>query len=200
MSDLFGRQSQVLAGGLSSDAMFMSWPALANVAGAGLGMMVQQLSVDYRQPIRRVYEIGPGIVPGMPNAAVCDIPGAPLLPGVCAARQQPTYYIIGRPEGRLQFGRFVGPQVLGTCFYRAYGSACGSNVITLSGRAGCNASNAANNPLMTWTMNGVVLDQTSMRVGGQEMVIEEDIGAMFAGLDIRVNGADVICDAQLNGF
>lgn len=195
MSDIYGRQNQVLAGGLSSDGMFMSWPALAGVVGGGLGLMIQQISLDYQQPIRRIYEIGPGILPGGGDATICDtFIGNPDL---CNYRQQLSYYIIGRPEGRLQFGRFVGPRALGACFYRAYGSACGGNVITLSGRAGCNASYASQNPLMTWSMNGVVLDRTSMRMSGQEQVIEEDLSAMFAGLDIFVNGRD--CDALLAG-
>lgn len=194
MADLFGRQDQILRGGLSSDSMFMTWPELANVGG-GLGMLIQQLSLDYRQPVRRIFEIGPGVVPaGVGGAfvdatALCDVP---TPASICAARTQPTYYIIGRPEGRLQFGRFVGPEALGVCFYRKYGSPCGPNVITLSGKAGCNANDASARR-MTWTMNGVLLDSVNMGVSAQEMVVQEGLSAMVAGLNIAIQGDPGIC-------
>lgn len=196
--DVFGRQDQVLRGGLSSDAMFMSWPELAAVAGnGGVGMLVQNLGLNYSQPIRRIFEIGPGIIPvgngGFLPGNVCDTPSPPAA---CANRTQPTYYIIGRPEGQFQMGRFVGPQVIGECFIRTYGSACAPNIISLSGKAGC----VANDPTaktMTWILSGVVINNLSMNVTAQEMVIQEGLSAMFAGLNLRVNGNENLCDAEL---
>lgn len=192
MADVFGRQDQVLAGGLSSDSMFMSWPDLADV-GSGLGLLIQRVGLDYRQGVRRIFEIGPGIIPGTAfPAALCDVPANANL-ATCANRTQPTYYIVSRPEGRMQFNRFVGPNALSLCFYRKYGSPCSPNVITLSGRAGCNAASAQANPLMTWIMNGVLIEGLNMDVTAQEMVIQEGISAMFAGLNIRLNGQDPQC-------
>jgi hypothetical protein len=203
--DVFGRQDQVLRGGLSSDAMFMSWPELAAVAGnGGVGMLVQNLALNYSQPIRRIFEIGPGVVPngavvnGNPvfvPATGCD---GPTPSEACQYRTQPTYYIIGRPEGQFQMGRFVGPQVIGECFIRRYGSACAPNVITLSGRAGCRADDP-NSKLMTWLLNGVVINNLSMNVTAQEMVIQENLSAMFAGLNLRINGNNDPCDPVLIG-
>ena len=198
--DVFGRQDQVLAGGLSSDSMFMSWPELAAAAGnGGVGMLVQNLGLNYSQPIRRIFEIGPGVIPngagGFNPATGCEGELGPPPPS-CANRTQPTYYIIGRPEGQFQMGRFVGPQVIGECFIRTYGSACAPNVITLSGRAGCRA-NDPNSKLMTWLLSGVVINNLSMNVTAQEMVIQEGLSAMFAGLNLRVNGSDDLCNAEL---
>ncbi len=173
-------------GGLSSDAMFVSWPALAAVGG-GLGLLIQNIGLNYRQPVRRIFEIGPGVVPlplfGAVSAAFCDGPNANAL---CALRAQPTYYITGRPEGQLQFNRIVGPQALTAEFYRAYGSACSPNVMSMSGKAGCTAS-GGNTPRMTWTMSGVVLDSIGTNVSGQEMIIQENLGAQFIGLSIDVS-------------
>lgn len=199
--DVFGRQDQILRGGLSSDAMFMSWPELAAVAGnGGVGMLIQNLSLEYSQPIRRIFEIGPGVIPngngGFIPGNVCDNNPGGIVGLACANRTQPTYYIIGRPEGRFQMGRFVGPQVIGECFIRTYGSACAPNVISLSGKAGC----SANDPLakqMTWILNGVVINNLSMNVTAQEMVIQEGLSAMFAGLNMRINGNENLCDAEL---
>jgi hypothetical protein len=109
--DVFGRVDQILRGGLSSDSLFMSWPELSNF---GLGLLIQRVGIQYRQPVRRVFEIGPGVLPGGINAGACDWA---LVGSVCANRTQPTYYIIGRPEGRLQLGRFVGPEALTGGFF-----------------------------------------------------------------------------------
>lgn len=196
MADAFGRTDQILMGGLSSDSMFMTWPELAAVGG-GLGMLIQQINLEYSQPIRRIFEIGPGVVPiNLPlfgtvpfSAAFCDGPEANEI---CALRTQPTYYIIGRPEGQLQAQQFVGPQALGQCFYRKYGSACGPNVISLTGKAGCSASDA-NAKRMAWFMNGVTVNRMNMGVSGQEMVIQSGWSAMFAGLNVEVEGAPLVC-------
>lgn len=197
--DVFGRQDQVLAGGLSSDAMFMSWPELAAAAGnGGVGMLVQNLGLNYSQPIRRIFEIGPGVIPngngGFIPGGVCDVIANP----VCALRTQPTYYIVGRPEGQFQMGRFVGPQVIGECFIRTYGSACAPNVISLSGKAGCRANDPSAKQ-MTWLLSGVVINNLSMNATAQEMVIQEGLSAMFAGLNLRINGNENLCDAELIG-
>lgn len=199
MADLFGRQDQLLNGGLSSDSMFVTWPSLAAVTGSTVGLLIQQIGIEYRQPVRRIFEIGPGVIPFGPigniDASFCDSPGRNVDPcaDICAFRAQPTYYIVGRPEGRMQMGRFVGPNALTVCFYRKYGSPCGPNNMLLSGRAGCDAAGTAKAPKMTWIMNGVLLDNVAMDINGQEMVIQERIGAMFVGLNIKVDDKEPTC-------
>jgi hypothetical protein len=200
MADIFGRVDQVLLGGLSSDSLFMSWPELANVGG-GLGLLIQQVGLDYRQNIRRIFEIGPGVIPsgfgGFVSGDACDTTNVfdnVALADICATRVQPTYYIISRPEGTLQMGRFIGPTLLTTCFYRTYGNACSPNVMTMSGRAGCSAADAQSR-LMTWTLGGVTLNGIRMDVSGQEMVFQENLGAMFSNLDLDIEGDDGTCAA-----
>lgn len=192
--DIMGRQDQVLAGGLSSDAMFMSWPSLIN---AGLGMLVMSVGIDYRQPVRRIFELGPGVVPigtttaGVTygNAAYCDL----LEPNdACKQRTQPTYYIVGRPEGRLQMQRIIGPATVNCQFYRVYGSPCGSNILRVTGRVGCSASDSQTKK-MAWVMGGVVLDGLSFATNAQEQVMNEAPSAMFAGLKVYIDGNE--CNA-----
>lgn len=209
MSDVFGRTDQVLAGGLSADALFLSWPDLTAVGG-GLGLLIQQIGLSYRQSIRRIFEIGPGIIPGagtVPGGAgitgisgsICDSPaaGTPGVAALCALRTQPTYYIISRPEGQIQFGRFIGPNLLTTCFYRKYGSPCSPNVMTLSGKAGCSSTDSAAKRI-TYVIGGVTLTDISMNVSGQEMVMQENVSAMFTSLRIEVEGDDGNCNS-VNG-
>lgn len=199
--DMFGRQDQILMGGLSSDSMFVSWPELATVVGGsgGVGLLIQQIGLEYSQPVRRIYEIGPGVLPAGTFSsstvsaayAGCDTPTAP---SVCQFRTVPTYYIVGRPEGQLQFGRFIGPNALTTCFYRKYGSPCSTNVMTISGKAGCSSTDPSGRKI-TWVISGVLLNKSSMDMDGREMVMQERLGAMFVGLNMLVQGDDGTCGA-----
>lgn len=194
MADIFGRQDQVLRGGLSSDAMFVTFPG-AIFADSGVGMLIQNMSVDYTQPIRRIFEIGPGLVPGLGlggyvPATDCDTPNPPTR---CNDRAQPTYFIIGRPEGRLQMGRLVGPQVFNMCFIRLYSRPCSPNIMMFTGSAGCVVGGPDAPPRMTWELNGVVINQYGTNMTAQEMVIQENLSAMFAGLSVKVNGQVLPC-------
>lgn len=204
--DVLGRVDQVLMGGLSSDSLFMTWPDLTAIGG-GLGLLIQQVGLNYRQGIRRIFEIGPGVIPAAGGGAItsgadCDNPGALALDELiggnlaarCRTRSQPTYYIISRPEGALQIGKFIGPNVLNACFYRKYGSACSPNVITMSGKAGCSATDASAHQ-MTWILSGVILSDLSMNVTGQEMVFQENLGAQFTNLKLLVDNVEPNCDA-----
>lgn len=204
MADLFGRQDQVLRGGLSSDAMFVSWPALQAVDG-GVGLLIQRIGLEYRQPVRRIWELGPGLLPT--NAGYRPL--TPMEAGICSAfpqtagcnvRAAPTYYIIGRPEGRLQMQRLVGPNVLAVAFYSAYGSPCGEGVMTISGAAGCSATGNSDQPVrpMTWRINGVLLDSVSADMTAQEMIIQESLSAMFAGLNITTGAPPAVNNELVN--
>lgn len=197
--DIWGRVDQVLMGGLSSDSMFVTWPALAAVGG-GLGLLIQQINIDYRQPLRRIFEIGPGVIPslagGYVSAESCDLAAGNAGGGGCADRTQTTYYIIGRPEGQLQMGRFVGPNALTLCFYQTYGNPCKGNDMSISGQAGCNGGDYG--VFMEWTMHGVVLNSERADITGQEMIIQEQLGAMFVGLDLAING-ETTCTTSAAG-
>lgn len=199
MADIFGRTDQLLRGGLSSDSMFMTWPELEAVGG-GLGLLIQQVGLSYRQNIRRIFEIGPGVFPATGQSAeLCDavpigeVPD-PVTAAACASRAQPTYYIVSRPEGTLQIGRFIGPNLLTSCFYKKYGSPCNPNVMTMSGKAGCSATDTSAKRIR-WILNGVTLVETSMSVTGQEMVVQENLGAIFAGLNLQIEGDNGQCTA-----
>ena len=201
MADLFGRQDQELLGGLSSDSMFVSWPELAAIGG-GLGLLIQQIGLQYSQSVRRIFEIGPGVLPGGGSAVLCDGAGqsgagGAALGALCANRIQPNWYIVGRPEGQLQFQRFVGPNALSSCFYRKYGSPCSTNYMSISGRAGCSAADPTARR-MTWTLRGVLLNGVGMNIDGREMVVQENLQAQFVGLSIDIEGDNTNCGATNN--
>lgn len=159
MSDIFGRRDQVLNGGLSADSMFMVWPELKN---DGAGLLIQNISLQYTQPVRRIFELGPG-----------DRHGA-----------QYTYYIVGRPEGQFQMARIVGIAAISSDFYETYGDPCNDNPnITITGNGGCNGG--VNSGQVTWTMVGVILTGVGMQASAQEMVFQESVSGMFVSFVIE---------------
>jgi hypothetical protein len=172
----------------------MSWPALRNY---GLGLLVVQVAAQYNQPVRRIFELGPGVIPSFTTAGVCDYTAGPL-PYECAFRAQPTYYIIGRAEGRLQLQRFAGPEAIQCEFYRTYGNGCSDNVMQLSGKVGCTGSNVTTiQKHHVWLMTGVVLDNYGMNANSQENVIQESVSAMFSTLKMGVSGDETVCSVSV---
>lgn len=186
MADMWGRQEQVLAGGLSADRVFMTWPGLPSF---GLGLMIQDVGVQYVQPVRRTFELGPGGVPVVLGNGVtgldpinCDT-GAGVNSPACANRVQATYYMVGRADGQMNFSQIVGPNPLTEFFYKTYGSPCAANVLSLGGRVACTAGGAAS-VLTRWVMTGVLLGQYQMRVSAAESFIQAGVGANFCNLFI----------------
>jgi hypothetical protein len=192
MPDIFGRVDQIYGGGLTADSLFMTFPQLP---GAGVGLIVQQVGLQYRQAVRRVFEIGPGALPpfagilGLTGPADCDAldPSDPLFAQkttACDNRSQFTYYIASRPEGTFNLARIFGPTAIGAAFYATYGNPCNPNPnLTLSANVGCNG--IAVSPKQFWDMGGFLVTDMMMNVTAQEMVIQEGVGGMFIGLNIN---------------
>ena len=129
MADLFGRTDQIYNGGLTTDASWMFWGALPN---GGLGLLVTQMSIQYQQPVRRIFEIGPwvGIGQAGPTTGGGVAPSIPL--------GQPVYYVVGRPEGQMQIARIAGPVAVLGGFYRMYGNPCNyMNSLLFVSASGC---------------------------------------------------------------
>lgn len=171
MPDIFGRVDQLFGGGLSADSMFMTWPSLP---AGGAGLLVQSIGLQYQQPVRRIFELGPGRV--NPDSGT---------------RSQLTYYIVGRPEGNFQMQRIFGFAAIGTQFYKTYGNPCNENPsLSFNANAGCNGND--NGQSMIWTLDGVLLTAVGMTATAQEMVIQDTVGGMFISFHIETfaQGAD----------
>lgn len=207
MSDILGRQEQVFGGGLTSDASWMFWGGLSN---GGLGMLITNMQIQYQQPIRRIYEIGPWTAVG-------------------TSVGQPVYYIAGRPEGSLQVSRITGPVAALGGFYRTYGNVCSfANSLFFVSSTGCiNTSESGSvspasqapaqfsqgqaipfagtgalaqgatgesvsrpdigvrgrwDPYLGWYMNGCVITGMSLGAQAQEMLVLENVAMMFVSL------------------
>jgi len=194
MSDIFGRADQVFAGGLTSDASWMFWGGMPN---GGLGMLVTQMQINYQQPVRRIFEIGPWTQVG----------GASGLMG------QPVYYVAGRPEGTMTLSRIAGPVAVLNGFYRQYGSVCSYlNSLFFVAGSGClgNLPAAPLQPTISlgttpngqfggtlvvpgggatlgylgWYLNGVVITSIGLQINSQDLLVMENTQLMFAGLKL----------------
>ncbi len=205
MADLFGRTEQVYAGGLTSDASYMFWDGLPN---GGLGLLITQMAIQYQQPVRRIFEIGPWTSVG-------------------GAVGQPVYYVAGRPEGTLQLSRIAGPIAALGGFYKRYGSVCSflNNLFFVSS-TGCLSGNtntlqtlpSINNPpavppigstgstgrvgggrqdpWLGWWMGGVVITSVGLSAQAQDMMVAENVQLMFVALKLYTADANLAFPGQ----
>ena len=116
-------------------------------------MLAQNVRIEYRQNINRLWEVG-------------------------SSKQ---FFIAGRTEGTIQVGRIIAGKGVSGEFVRQYGDVCNmpENQITLLFEQGCNDGQA----LGKITASGVVVNSVAYTVAAREMVINEDIGMLFARLE-----------------
>lgn len=206
MADIFGRAEQIYAGGLTSDASWMFWAGMPN---GGLGLLITQMSIQYQQPIRKIFEIGPWIT----TRSLQDLQG-----NNGNASGSPVYYVAGRPEGSLQIGRIAGPVAALGGWYRRYGNICNTlNTLFFVSSSGCigglppgrnepllgfdqfannNQANGAVrlgrgriDPYLGWYMNGVVITTLGLAAQAQDMMVTENVQCQYVSLRLYTAGA-----------
>jgi len=116
-------------------------------------MLAQNVRIEYRQNINRLWEVG-------------------------SSKQ---FFIAGRTEGSISVGRIIGGKGISGQFIRQYGDICNmpGNQISLILDQGCET----NQTLGKITASGVVVQSVAYSVSAKEMVINEDIGMLFARLE-----------------
>jgi hypothetical protein len=220
MADILGRTEQVYAGGLTSDASWMFWGGLPN---GGLGLLITQMSIQYMQPIRKIFEIGPWVAVAA-RANIGQPGGGAIRPNTLYSGA-PVYYVAGRTEGSLQLGRIAGPVAALGGFYKSYGNICSRlNSLFFVSSSGCigglgtgeatpvQGSNqfdgrfAVNriigsgrvDPYLGWYMNGVVINTLGLAAQAQDMMVMESVGCQYISLKLYVNENDFNGDTLLN--
>lgn len=154
--DIYSRNAPQFNGAYAADSSLISFSGL-NLAGA-VGLITQQIGVQYRQNVMRVYELGTVF----------------------------QYFVVGRAQGSANLSRVLGPRPVIFSFYSIYGNACnaGTNTITFSMSAGCSSPTdlqATNNLRFLW-MTGVVLTDLSFSAQAEQMIVNEQSQAMFVAL------------------
>lgn len=167
-TDVFSRRTDVFGGSFSADAVRLSFPdVLGNQAGE-VGLVIQNLSMQYSQQITRLFEIG----------------------------TPAQFYVAGRTAGSGSFMRIMGPRTLAKTFYAKYGDVCqaASNNIRLAAGTGCgpdavitqNISGTAQQlPGGSVALQAyfVVLQSLGINLTADQVVIGESLTFMFSSLD-----------------
>lgn len=178
MADVFAREGNDFQGSFASDGakVVFSNPAPSTAtsgSGAGtgaqnsdflgVGMLTQQLSVQYSQAITRLYEIGTNF----------------------------TFLVAGRTQGQITLARVLGPRPVQLAFYTKYGNVCNAdtNNINFETETGCRQGQNAN--ALTGDIQGglgtghkfgihnAVITNLGVTINAQDMMINEQITMMF---------------------
>jgi hypothetical protein len=162
MADVFAREGNDFQGSFASDGAKVIFASGATAAGEflGVGMLTQQLSVQYSQAVTRLYEIGTNF----------------------------TFLVAGRTQGQVTLARVLGPRSVQLSFYTKYGNVCNAatNNVNFETETGCQkglgAGPTPSGGLATGHKFGVhnaVITSLGITVNAQDMMINEQITMMF---------------------
>jgi hypothetical protein len=124
---------------------------------SSLGLLTQQLNIQYQQPVTRLYEVG----------------------------TQKTYYVAGRPQGTANIARILGPGNVSAAFYNCLGDVCMADINDLCFclQANCLGNpQAATTGVLSLCLKNVVLQSLGFAVQAQDMVINEQMSLFFTTL------------------
>ena len=125
------------------------------LSDAGTGFIIQTLSIQYQQPITRIYEVG----------------------------SQDTYYVAGRPQGTVNVAAVIGPGKLTAAFFESIGNVCNAagNDLTFGVQPGCLGS-SYKYPGTQFIAKNIVLQSIGVSVAAQDMVINQQLSLFFTAL------------------
>ncbi len=168
MAELFTR-AEVNFGG----AMHSQLGLITSDAGVDIGVLLQNLQLQYSQQVTRIYELG------------------------VSGKKTSTYYVAGRSQGQVQAAHIIGPGVALTAFYNKFSDVCQAGTNTLTIGLGPNVCGTPTGSLLgstlasfgaaggnvSYTMKYCVLVGIGMSVSVQDYVVNENSTIMFTGLD-----------------
>lgn len=161
MADVFAREGNDFQGSFASDGAKVIFASNAgNGDFLGVGMLTQQLSVQYSQAVTRLYEIGTNF----------------------------TFLVAGRTQGQVTLARVLGPRSVQLSFYTKYGNVCNAdtNNVNFETETGCQQGDGAGGGAQGNLANGhkfgvhnAVITNLGVTVNAQDMMINEQITMMF---------------------
>lgn len=170
-SDVFGRRPLEFGGAFAADSACINLgltcidPDTEEVISTD-GLLTQQLSVQYQQPITRLYEVG----------------------------TQKTYYVAGRPQGSANIARVLGPGNVMAAFYTCLGDVCRAdeNDLCFCLESNCLGNDEQEFASLNVCLKNVVLQSIGMSVQAQDMIINEQLSLFFTAM--LVEDVDEGCD------
>lgn len=161
MADIFSRENDAYGGSFAADGAAITFPQFGGVgAGGGVGLLVQNISVQYSQMITKIYELG----------------------------TKNCYYIGGRSQGSMSMSRIIGPRPIQLDFYQKFGDVCdaATNNIDISVRTGCPTGGTQEGAVRpsVYSCKFCVIMTIGMSVAAQDMVINEQLQMMFGSMTL----------------
>ena len=158
--DVFGQTSAAFGGGFSADDAIISFSQLDILDGnTALPLLLQNLSLQYQQPISRLYDMTSNNV----------------------------FLVRGRAAGRVGIGQVVGPAPLSQAFLTKYGSVCnaGKNVLDLTMQTGCVEQDASTATRYThgYIAKYCVIESLALQVQAEQMVINQNVDMSMLALE-----------------
>lgn len=164
MPDIFSRSGSDFRGSFASDAAKVVFSgSQQDGLSAGVGLLTQNMAVNYTQQVTRLYEIGTNF----------------------------TYLIAGRTQGQLSMGRILGPRPVQIGFYTKYGSVCNAatNNLNFEATTGCqggeNPSVTGEGASIRFGVKNAVITNIALTVAAMDMIINEQLAMMFISLDLK---------------
>lgn len=166
MPDIYGRAGNDFQGAFAADAARINFAGATPGDGAGflgVGLVTQQVQLQYSQAISRIYEVGTNF----------------------------TYLVMGRTQGQISLSRVLGPRPVQLAFYTKFGNGCNAagNNLNFEADTGCPQGDQANPGAQgglvgtyKFGVHNCVITQLSIAVGAQDMVINESLTMMFVSL------------------
>lgn len=164
--DIFGRAPLIFGGAFAADNACVNLGF--TVGGQSVtGLLVQQMSIQYNQPVTRLYDVG----------------------------SQYTYFVAGRPQGTVGLTRVLGPSSILTEIYEQLGDVCNANLNDLCFclESGCASSQAPVS--MDMCIKNVVIQSLGFSVAAQDMMINEQMSLFFTSL-LVATGTGCVCSPQ----
>jgi hypothetical protein len=157
VADLFNRTSSNLGGTFSADGASITFSGLITSTGdtGGVGLLSQNMSVQYRQNISKLYEIG----------------------------SLDTFLVAGRTDGGLNMARILGPRKVVPGFYQQFGDVCqaATNNLGFSVASGCGTTSASK---LSFKIRNIALNNVGLSVSAADMMISDQLSATFIGMDV----------------
>jgi hypothetical protein len=155
MPDVLGRQNSTYAGAFSADNA-----RLVLFGAPGPGLMVQNIGVQYQQPIQTIFEVGSNY----------------------------RYYVVGRPSGNMNLSQILGPTDLSLAALRRLGDPCNGQAnrrldMTL-GSAACLGANRGREIILT--ADGCIGSGAQFNVTAEQMLVTQTVSVTFSNLATNV--------------
>lgn len=154
MADLFTTSEVNYGGAITSQKGIIGGSA------AALGILMQNMQLQYSQQVTRLYELG------------------------VAGATTNAYYVAGRAQGQLTAAHVIGPNVALKAYYDKYSDVCKAkdNNIDLNLTPNLCQTTGTTGQLK-YTCKNCVLTQIGMSVSVQDYLINENSTLMFIGLE-----------------